>query len=48
VWVELRLFDLIAPRRWAFRVQTSAGEQTAFSQAFFMPGAALGVGLRFN
>jgi hypothetical protein len=48
VWAEMRVFDLIAPRRWKFRVKTDSGEQTAFAQAFLMPGAALGLGLHFN
>ncbi len=48
VWAEMRLFDLIAPRRWAFRVKTDGAEQTAFAQAFLMPGAAFGLGLHFN
>jgi hypothetical protein len=51
VWLETRLFDLIAPRRWEFRaISDGRPDETtrAFAQHWFMPGAALGVGLRFD
>jgi hypothetical protein len=48
VWFDARLFDLFALQRWEFRVRTENGGQTAFAQAAFMPGAALGLGLHFD
>lgn len=48
VWVQARVFDLIALRRWEFRVRTETSANTAFAQAALMPGAALGVGLHFD
>jgi hypothetical protein len=48
VWVETRLFDLLAPRLWDFRVKSNERTKTVFVQSPFMPGAALGLGLRFD
>jgi len=52
VWLDARLFDLIAPRLWEFRVvvnhAASQETQTAFKQNWLMPGAALGLGLHFD
>jgi hypothetical protein len=48
VWLEARLFDLIAPKRWQFRVTVDKTPQTAFTQAILMPGAALGLGVHFD
>jgi hypothetical protein len=51
LWLEARLFDLVAPRRWEFRVRSDGRPDvttTAFAQQIFMPGAALGLGLRFD
>ena len=55
VWVEARLFDLVALQRWAFQVvqlkdgvQTESPSPVAFEQKWPMPGAALGLGLHFD
>ena len=53
VWLEARLFDLVAPRLWEFRVvenprTSQATQKTAFKQNWLMPGAALGLGLHFD
>jgi hypothetical protein len=48
VWVETRLFDLLAPRRWEFRVKIDDKREPVFVQSLFMPGAALGLGLHFD
>jgi len=45
LWLETRLFDLLAAQRWEFRVRTAEGPQKAFVQAAFMPGLAFGLGL---
>ncbi len=52
VWLEARLFDLVAPRLWEFRVvvnhATGPENVPAFKQNKLMPGAALGLGLHFD
>lgn len=48
VWLEARLFDLIAANRWRFRMQTDSQPKQVFLQSPFMPGAALGLGLHFH
>jgi hypothetical protein len=48
VWVDLRVFDLFPLTPQDFRVVTEQGRKSAFKQSRFMPGAALGVGLRFQ
>jgi hypothetical protein len=51
VWLDVRLFDFIAPRRWAFRVVTNDSTRTtatAYTQSAWMPGAAAGLGLHFD
>lgn len=48
VWLEARLFDLVAANRWRFRVQTDNQPTQVFLQRPFMPGAALGLGLHFD
>lgn len=48
LWFDARLFDLIALKRWEFRVRTESGGQPAFTQAEWMPGAALGIGMHFD
>jgi hypothetical protein len=48
VWVEARLFELIAPRRWTFRCKIDETPTAVFEQDFFMPGAAIGFGLKFD
>lgn len=48
VWLESRVFALLAPRRWDFRVNTAHGSESAFKQAPLMPGMALGLALHFN
>ncbi len=47
-WLDLRVFDWIAPRLWEFRVIENGQPRTAFRQRAFMPGAALGLGLHFD
>jgi hypothetical protein len=48
VWIETRLFDLLTPRRWDFGVKIDDKRERVFVQSLFMPGAALGLGLRFD
>ncbi|HMA94721.1 MAG TPA: hypothetical protein VKP30_18655 [Polyangiaceae bacterium] len=48
VWLEARGFDWIAPLRWQFRVKTEQGPRPVFRQNGFMPGAALGLALKFD
>lgn len=48
VWVQVRTFDLIAPNRWDFRVQTASAARSVFKQHAWMPGAALGLALQFD
>lgn len=49
LWLETRLFDLFALRRWQFRVRDGDRlPEMAFKQRPFMPGAALGLGLHFD
>lgn len=48
VWLEARAFDLVAPLRWQFRVKTDRGPQEVFRQDAFMPGGALGLGVKFD
>lgn len=48
VWLEARAFDLVAPFRWQFRVKTDRGPQEVFRQDAFMPGGALGLGVKFD
>jgi hypothetical protein len=48
VWLGVRVFDLLAPRRWDFNVMVNQQRTLAFSQKALMPGAALGVGLHFD
>ena len=48
LWFDARLFDLIALKRWEFRVRTENDGQPAFTQATLMPGVALGVGMHFD
>ena len=48
VWLNARLFGLVTPRRWDFRVKGpgSSGE-SVFLQSYLTPGAALGLSLSF-
>lgn len=49
VWLEARAFDLIAARRWQFRVTLDdSTRQQAFAQSALMPGAAIGLALHFD
>jgi len=52
VWIDLRVFDWIAPRLWDFNVVSNPGataqKETVFRQKPLMPGAALGLGLHFD
>lgn len=48
VWLGVRAFDLLAPRRWDFNVMVNRQRTQAFSQKALMPGAALGVALHFD
>lgn len=47
LWLETRLFDLIAPRRWEFRVKSESATAPVFTQSILMPGLAAGLGVRF-
>jgi hypothetical protein len=48
VWLESRLFDLVAFKRWQFRVNVNGTPEPAYEQKWFMPGASLGLGLHFD
>ena len=48
VWLESRLFDLLAFKRWQFRVRVNGTSELAYEQNLFMPGASLGLGLHFD
>jgi hypothetical protein len=48
VWFEARLFDLVAFKRWQFRVRVDGQPQPAYEQKFLMPGAAVGLALHFD
>jgi hypothetical protein len=48
LWLETRLFDLLAPRRWVFRVREAGEWRTTFEQKAWMPGAAIGLGLKMD
>ncbi len=52
VWLDARLFDLVPLKRWDFQViDVKDGVErpvSAYKQSWFMPGAALGIGLHFN
>ena len=48
VWLESRLFDLVAFKRWHFRVRVNGAPENAYQQELFMPGASLGLGLHFD
>jgi hypothetical protein len=52
VWFHARVFELLPLRRWEFQViDIKDGVETpmrAFKQSWFMPGAALGLGLNFD
>ena len=47
VWVDVRIFDFVAPRLWKYNVVINGQPTQAFAQSPFMPGAALGLGLSF-
>lgn len=48
VWLQTRLFDLVAFKRWQFRVKVNGTPEPAYEQQWFMPGASLGLGLHFD
>ena len=48
VWLESRLFDLVAFKRWQFNVLVNGNRNHAFEQQLLMPGAALGLALHFD
>jgi len=48
VWLESRLFDLLAFKRWQFNVRVNGQRVLAYEQKLFMPGASLGLSLHFD
>jgi hypothetical protein len=48
LWLESRLFDFLAFKRWQFNVRVNGQRVPAYEQQLFMPGASLGVGLHFD
>jgi len=47
LWLETRLFGLIAARRWEFRVKSAGTSVPVFTQSLLMPGLAAGLAVRF-
>jgi hypothetical protein len=48
-WIESRLFGAVAFTRWEFRVRVPGRTpEVAYQQPWFMPGAAIGLGLHFR
>jgi hypothetical protein len=49
IWLDARLFDLVAAKRWQFRVNVNdSSPRQAFAQSALMPGAALGLAALFD